>query len=142
VMDGKDHSNYQGFLSTGDQTDPLPLSKFYVFNVTNLPDVLAGTDLPIVQEVGPYIYKQVDDKVDVVFYDDGNEVSYKWYTHYHYLEELDGTPSAPETDVITTVNPAYLAVLAKANNRESALAVRTSPSSLVFGCLTFFSFCR
>lgn len=122
VVDSKEHDGYEGWLSNGQTKDPSLYSKFYAFNVTNLPEVLAG-ETPIVQEVGPYIYKQVDEKVDVVFYEEGNEVSYKWFTHYHYLPQLDGEDSAPETDLLTTVNPAYLAVLAQANGRESNLAV-------------------
>lgn len=51
---------------------------------------------------------------------DGNEVSYKTWDRYHFLPEKS---NGQESDLITTVNPAYLAVLAQVGNRESALSV-------------------
>jgi hypothetical protein len=92
---------------------------FYLFNITNLNDVLWGRSRPVLQEVGPYVYTVIASKYDVRFgvADGSPYVSYKVYTRL----EFDKTWSMglEESDQITTVNLPYKQVLVKL--KESGL---------------------
>lgn len=48
-----------------------PLLKVHVFNYTNIEDFLSGRDSKIkLQDVGPYVYKQFGQRVNLEFYED------------------------------------------------------------------------
>lgn len=67
--------------------------KVYFFNVTNSKAVINGA-LPVVNEVGPYIYKQYREKDLVGFSADKTVVSYRQYQFFHFDREA----SAPLSD--------------------------------------------
>lgn len=57
---------------------PIPLTvKFYLFNVTNSEQVLAGLERPIFQEVGPFMYKQWRRREIVDFEDYNRRLRYR-----------------------------------------------------------------
>lgn len=58
VIEGTDDSGYDGWRTNGDAADPVQTASFFIFNVTNLNDVLTGAT-PIIKEVGPYTYLAV-----------------------------------------------------------------------------------
>lgn len=52
-----------------------PIIKVYVFNYTNIQDFLSGTNKKIkVQEVGPYVYEELMQKVNIQF--NGDRITY------------------------------------------------------------------
>lgn len=65
----------------------------YLFNVTNPNDVLKGA-LPIVSEVGPYVYRQYRDKIVTNISPDQTIVSFKNIQKYVF----DTAASAPFTE--------------------------------------------
>ncbi|OAF72113.1 hypothetical protein A3Q56_00108 [Intoshia linei] len=79
-------------------TTPVYFS-FSFYNVTNVPEIFGGAK-PIVNEVGPYVYRKQKEKVDVVFTDRGT-VRFKEKTVYTFQKEMS---IGPETDVITTID--------------------------------------
>lgn len=88
---------YERFLAL-----PQPLLfKVYIFNITNPQKVQEG-ELPIVKEVGPYVYKQFRKKTVKEFSDDGTSVTYTQQQFY----EFDGKASQPlvESDRIVALN--------------------------------------
>lgn len=73
---------------------PQPLHfKVYLFNVTNSEDVLKGA-MPIVNEVGPYIYRQFRDKIVSNISPDESTVSFKTIQKFVF----DSEASAPRTE--------------------------------------------
>ncbi|XP_023174134.1 sensory neuron membrane protein 2 isoform X2 [Drosophila hydei] len=81
---------------------PQPLNfKVYIFNVTN-PDMIQHGAIPIVEEIGPYVYKQYRHKKVKHFSRDGSKITYVQKVHFDFDEDA----SAPYTqsDRIVALN--------------------------------------
>lgn len=81
---------------------PQPIHfKVYLFNVTN-PDGVSNGEIPIVNEVGPYIYRQYREKELTGFSKDKSVVSFRQYQFFHF----DAASSAPlsDTEPLTLLN--------------------------------------
>ena len=78
---------------------------FYMFNITNVEEVLLG-EKPILSQCGPYSYKKYPLKMEASFSDNNVEVTYL----YRYVYELDyeNTEGDPFEDQITMINPFYM----------------------------------
>ncbi|CAD5205946.1 unnamed protein product [Bursaphelenchus okinawaensis] len=61
---------------------------FYFFNIMNPIDVEYFGATPVVQEVGPFVVKNVNIKDNLTFSEDGNKVKYHNYRTFIYDEEL------------------------------------------------------
>ncbi|XP_059614472.1 sensory neuron membrane protein 2 [Phlebotomus argentipes] len=71
---------------------PQPLHfKVYIFNVTNPEEVMNNGALPVVQEVGPYYYRQYRRKHDVVLSGDDRNITFVQESEFQY----DHRRSAP-----------------------------------------------
>lgn len=82
---------------------PQPLHfKVYLFNVTNAKDVLKGA-LPVVNEIGPFVYRQYRDKIVTNISPDKTIVSFKTIQKFVF----DAEASAPwtENDDVVLLNP-------------------------------------
>lgn len=108
--------DYLAWKSDGDEGDPTFYRNFYLFNITNLQEVYSGAS-PIVQEVGPYKFRRIREKIDIVFSSNEEEVSFKYYEHYHFLESESGGRTL--NDSISNVNLAFLGVIARAGNANN-----------------------
>ncbi|KAL9905933.1 sensory neuron membrane protein 2 isoform 3-T3 [Glossina fuscipes fuscipes] len=96
---------------------PQPLSfKVYVFNVTNSHKIQLGA-IPIVKEIGPYIYKQFRTKRVQHFSRDGSKITYVQDQLYIFDEQA----SAPlrESDNIVVLNMHMNSVLEISENDPS-----------------------
>ncbi|XP_005103573.2 scavenger receptor class B member 1 [Aplysia californica] len=83
------------------QNVPIPVyMQFYVFNVTNVEEVLAG-EKPYLTQWGPYTYRERREKFNIVWNPNGT-VTYKQNRTFHFIPEMS---KGSETDMITTVNP-------------------------------------
>ncbi|XP_030305890.1 lysosome membrane protein 2 isoform X2 [Calypte anna] len=90
--------------------DPPPpvYMQFYFFNVTNPLEVLQG-DTPLVEEIGPYTYREYRPRVHVQFLDNGTRVSA--LNPKTYVFEPQMSVGDPKVDLIRTVNiPAVAAM--------------------------------
>ncbi|XP_017053105.1 sensory neuron membrane protein 2 isoform X1 [Drosophila ficusphila] len=95
IADGSEQ--YKRFVNL-----PQPLNfKVYIFNVTN-PDRIQQGAIPIVEEIGPYVYKQFRQKKVKHFSRDGSKISYVQNVHF----DFDADASAPYTqdDRIVALN--------------------------------------
>ncbi|XP_068142736.1 LOW QUALITY PROTEIN: sensory neuron membrane protein 2 [Drosophila tropicalis] len=95
IADGSDQ--YKRFVNL-----PQPLNfKVYIFNVTN-PDMIQQGAIPIVEEIGPYVYKQYRQKKVKHFSRDGSKITYVQNVHF----DFDSEASAPFTqnDRIVALN--------------------------------------
>lgn len=73
---------------------PQPLDfKVYLFNVTNPNGVLKGA-IPVVNEVGPYVYRQYRDKIVTDISPDKSIISFKTIQKFVFDREA----SAPRTE--------------------------------------------
>ncbi|MCY3415128.1 MAG: hypothetical protein INQ03_25980 [Candidatus Heimdallarchaeota archaeon] len=116
VVNPDDAESYANWLTSEDADDAPLYKKYYLWDLTN-PDAFLAGSKPIMEEKGPYVYRQYDRKIDVSFDDD--EVTYKTYTYYIFDEDLSCS-TCSIGDEITNVNPQYLGVLAQAGS-EAAL---------------------
>uniref|UniRef100_A0A8D0GM20 Scavenger receptor class B member 2 n=1 Tax=Sphenodon punctatus TaxID=8508 RepID=A0A8D0GM20_SPHPU len=83
--------------------DPSPpiYMQFYFFNLTNPLEVLTGAT-PMVDEIGPYTYRENRPKVDVHILDNGTRVSALNPKSYVFVREQ--SVGDAEVDLIRTVN--------------------------------------
>ncbi|CAB0029481.1 unnamed protein product [Trichogramma brassicae] len=63
------------------------LTKVYIFNVTNAENFLNFQEKPKLQEVGPFIYKEDMEKVNIVFHDNGT-VTYQHKKILQFMPEM------------------------------------------------------
>ncbi|XP_017792613.1 PREDICTED: scavenger receptor class B member 1 [Habropoda laboriosa] len=63
------------------------LTKVYIFNVTNTENFLQYNEKPKLQEVGPFVYREDMEKVNIVFHNNGT-VSYQHKKILNFVPEL------------------------------------------------------
>ncbi|KAG7208444.1 hypothetical protein KM043_014671 [Ampulex compressa] len=63
------------------------LTKVYIFNVTNTDSFLQFNEKPKLQEVGPFVYREDMEKVNIVFHNNGT-VSYQHKKILNFVPEL------------------------------------------------------
>ncbi|KAF6372432.1 scavenger receptor class B member 2 [Rhinolophus ferrumequinum] len=88
---------------------PLPVyTQFYFFNVTNPEEILRG-EIPRLEEVGPYTYREIRNKGDIQFGDNGTTISAVSNKAYVFVRNQSVGDS--KIDLIRTVNiPAVTAM--------------------------------
>ncbi|ESO03442.1 hypothetical protein HELRODRAFT_192040 [Helobdella robusta] len=85
---------------------PVPVyMSFYFFNVTNYEEFSRGAK-PVVQQVGPYAYREIRNKVNIVYSSNNESLSYKEQKFYTFLP----TNILNESDVIYTLNIPVLVI--------------------------------
>uniref|UniRef100_A0A2R8PIA3 Nucleoporin 54 n=1 Tax=Callithrix jacchus TaxID=9483 RepID=A0A2R8PIA3_CALJA len=88
---------------------PLPVyTQFYFFNVTNPEEILRG-ETPRVEEVGPYTYRELRNKANIQFGDNGTTISA--VSNKAYVFERDQSVGDPKVDLIRTLNIPVLTVI-------------------------------
>ncbi|KAH0949613.1 hypothetical protein HN011_006049, partial [Eciton burchellii] len=65
----------------------LRLTKVYIFNVTNTEAFLQFNEKPKLQEVGPFVYREDMEKVNIVFHNNGT-VSYQHKKILNFIPEM------------------------------------------------------
>ncbi|XP_017756688.1 PREDICTED: scavenger receptor class B member 1 [Eufriesea mexicana] len=63
------------------------LTKVYIFNVTNAENFLQYNEKPKLQEVGPFVYREDMEKVNIVFHNNGT-VSYQHKKILNFVPEM------------------------------------------------------
>eukprot|EP00735_Rhodelphis_limneticus_P009913 TRINITY_DN2890_c4_g1::TRINITY_DN2890_c4_g1_i1::g.5838::m.5838 TRINITY_DN2890_c4_g1::TRINITY_DN2890_c4_g1_i1::g.5838 ORF type:complete len:523 (-),score=117.40,sp/O18824/SCRB1_BOVIN/24.24/6e-35,CD36/PF01130.16/5.3e-74,Neurensin/PF14927.1/0.062,Neurensin/PF14927.1/7e+03 TRINITY_DN2890_c4_g1_i1:73-1641(-) len=138
IVDGFDDDDYDVWVKNhGDKDQHADeYMNFYFWNITNLDDILQGRDIPRLEELGPYRYRQYLDKFDVEFTEKNAFVSYKMFQRWHFLPELsvtkDGRQLNDVTDMITTVNCAYSGAVALLQNEAFLNGLRVTHLSALF----------
>uniref|UniRef100_A0A8D2CSN9 Scavenger receptor class B member 2 n=1 Tax=Sciurus vulgaris TaxID=55149 RepID=A0A8D2CSN9_SCIVU len=88
---------------------PLPVyTQFYFFNVTNPEEILRG-ETPRLEEVGPYTYRELRNKANVQFGDNGTTISA--VSNKAYVFERNQSVGDPKVDLIRTLNIPVLTVI-------------------------------
>ncbi|KAI4470885.1 scavenger receptor class b type-1 sr-b1 [Holotrichia oblita] len=93
-------------------TLPFPLQfKIYAFNVVNPDEILKGA-VPIVEEVGPFVYNQRRQKEDIEYDEETDSYKYTQRQLFEFDEELS---AFSDDTIITVLNmPLQLSILALA----------------------------
>ncbi|EGZ27437.1 hypothetical protein PHYSODRAFT_553992 [Phytophthora sojae] len=93
----------------------------HLFNASNAEAYLAGEASKLqLDEVGPYVFRRREFKIDINFLDDGARVSYKSYT-YHTFEASLSCDGCSDADKFTSFDVGYLNVIAQAGGEEAFL---------------------
>jgi len=80
---------------------PIPVfTKFYFFDMINPSDLFHSHEKPILEERGPYTFREVEKKVNLTWHENGT-ISYKRVKHWFFERELS---VGPLTDSVTTIN--------------------------------------
>ncbi|MFX0180497.1 MAG: hypothetical protein ACFE78_09910 [Candidatus Hodarchaeota archaeon] len=118
---GPNDPGYDEWISN-DYSDAIPeYRKFYMWNLSNPAQFLMGKK-PILEEIGPYVFREYTTKYDVSYSAKLDEVTYKQYPTYRFQPDMSA-PSCSLDDKIVNVNPAYLGVLELAENEENLIKV-------------------
>lgn len=81
---------------------PVPMyTSIYLFNITNLADVQRGQK-PILRQIGPFVYREVHQKVNVVHNSLNDTVTYEQKRTYQFIAEKS---NGSLTDPVTILNP-------------------------------------
>ncbi|XP_026091152.1 lysosome membrane protein 2-like [Carassius auratus] len=92
------------------QTPPPPVHmQFYFFNLTNPAEVLEG-DKPLVQQIGPYTYREHRPKEEVKFLDNGTRVAAVNPKTYVFEPNMS---RGSEDDIVRTVDIPVVTVMEK-----------------------------
>ncbi|XP_048877098.1 scavenger receptor class B member 1 isoform X1 [Brienomyrus brachyistius] len=79
---------------------PVPFfMSIYFFNILN-PDEILNGEKPVVEERGPYVYREYRQKDNITFHAN-KTVSYREYRQYHFLRNMS---VGNESDVVTIPN--------------------------------------
>lgn len=98
---------------------PIPIYvKFYFFNVTNPSAIVAGTSEPILQELGPYTFLEVREKINVTWNHEDGLVSYQQLARYHPIPEMS---VGSLNDSIFHLNVPLASMLSRAKRKDDDL---------------------
>mmetsp|Transcript_25909 Transcript_25909/g.36106 ORF Transcript_25909/g.36106 Transcript_25909/m.36106 type:complete len:736 (+) Transcript_25909:70-2277(+) len=100
--------------------------KYYMWNVTNCGDVASTGAIPVVKEIGPYVYREFKTRFNVTFSDGNNLVTYNEMSLYEYEESMS-CESCHETNIIVGLWPTYITLVKEAGSAQNAAAVLMSP---------------
>lgn len=81
--------------------------KIYLFNITNAEEYMAGTEKMNIEEIGPYVYKELMTHDDVIF-NDNNTLSSRPRHPLEWQEHLSG--GRRENDTVVMLNIALLSI--------------------------------
>lgn len=108
---------------------PTPLYlDVYFFNWTNPEELQNHSTKPIFEEVGPYRFREIPQKINLTFHDSNSTVSYKKQSRYIFIPEQS---RGKLTDMITSVNVVALAASNQARS-FNILKVKGVELSLAF----------
>ncbi|XP_035216630.1 protein croquemort-like isoform X1 [Stegodyphus dumicola] len=97
---------------------PVPIYiHFYFFNITNPQEIWDLTSKPVLEEVGPYTFREAREKVNITWNNNGT-VSYKQIKRWYY--QPDRT-NGSLYDVITTLNVPMVAAATKGKEMNEDL---------------------
>ncbi|KAG3098350.1 hypothetical protein PI124_g15366 [Phytophthora idaei] len=106
----------------GDCDDCSPyFVSVYMLNATNAEDYLATNSKLQVREMGPYVYRRREIKLDVTLSDNASTVTYKTYT-YHTYDADKSCDGCSDLDEIVSFDTGYFSVIAATGGEFNLLA--------------------
>ncbi|XP_014485901.1 PREDICTED: protein croquemort-like [Dinoponera quadriceps] len=112
------------------QETPIPMYlKFYMFNWTNPDEFIASNVKPNFVEMGPYVFREIDYKVNQTWNDNGT-VTFQRKKVWFFEESLSG---GSLSDKITNLNPIAATVAFSARNKTRFLRELTEQLMVTLG---------
>ncbi|GAB5030246.1 lysosome membrane protein 2 [Nannochloropsis oceanica] len=106
VLKGPKGKAFSTFVESGDNIGVEIFYALRYLNLTNPTEVLAGTAKARLEEVGPFVYRQYRNKLNVTFAEDGETVSFILKKTYMFDEAANADTGLVDTQaMITTVHP-------------------------------------
>lgn len=135
VIDGTSDPDYQDWTTSEDADDAPLFKSYYFWNLTNPDEYLAG-ERPLFEELGPYVYRQYDRKLNISFAN--GEVTYRTYTYYVFMANMS---TGNAGDKIVNINPQYLGVIENAGSEYNLMVGFVGPTitQVVDGLTTDFA---
>ena len=135
VIDGPSDLDYQDWLTSEDADDAPLFKSYYFWNLTNPDEYMTGAT-PQFEELGPYVYRQFDRKLNVTF--ENGEVTYRTFTYYVFMANMS---SGDVGDKIVNINPQYLGVIGNAGSEYNLMVSFVGPTmtQVVDGLTTDFA---
>ncbi|GMF41291.1 unnamed protein product [Phytophthora fragariaefolia] len=93
----------------------------YMLNATNAEDYLSTNTKLQVQEMGPYVYRRREIKLDVSLSDDASTVTYKSYTYHTFVADMS-CDGCSDSDEIVSFDTGYFSVIAGTGGEYNLLA--------------------
>ncbi|XP_024868654.1 scavenger receptor class B member 1 [Temnothorax curvispinosus] len=103
----------------------VPRMQVYIYNVTNADEFLNNGEKPALQELGPYVYEQHWEKVDIKFNDNGT-VTYKVKKTFVFNSSLS---TGSEDDLVVVPNVPMLS--ATSQSKHAARFLRLAMASIM-----------
>ncbi|XP_026673860.1 scavenger receptor class B member 1-like isoform X2 [Ceratina calcarata] len=82
--------------------------KVYIFNITNSEQFLRGEEKLKVQEIGPYVYKEILQNENITWHEENKTISYMPRRTVVYVPEMSN--GNPDTDVVQVPNIPMLGI--------------------------------
>eukprot|EP01104_Vermistella_antarctica_P017998 TRINITY_DN6538_c0_g1_i1.p1 TRINITY_DN6538_c0_g1~~TRINITY_DN6538_c0_g1_i1.p1 ORF type:complete len:578 (+),score=110.87 TRINITY_DN6538_c0_g1_i1:159-1892(+) len=111
ILTSDQSEGYDAWVNNTKDGDAATYMSFWMFNLTNQEEFEQG-EKPVLDELGPYVYREWNVYYNVTFLENGTKVEYKTYKYFTYDAELSADGIDPLTDVVTTINVPFQAVLA------------------------------
>eukprot|EP00854_Cymbomonas_tetramitiformis_P004325 gene4325-5319_t len=108
VLITSEDSTYFDTWAHGSKKTPTYM-KYYIFNVTNSEDVLKG-DLPILEERGPYAYREHKNKNEFQTIETSEDLLLKYIPQTYYVWDEEASGDVSEDDVFTAPSCAFWAI--------------------------------
>ncbi|XP_077301238.1 scavenger receptor class B member 1-like [Arctopsyche grandis] len=102
-----------------------PMMKIYVYNVTNADEFLNNGSKPVLDELGPYVYRETWEKVNIKFNENGT-LSFNQRKTYVFD---DASSSGSEDDVVVVPNIPMLS--ATSQSKHAARFLRLAMASIM-----------
>ena len=109
--------------------------EYYLWNITNAPAWLAGTEAPAYDEIGPYAFKTSEVRYNLTYDPQWESVEYAFH-QYAAFDPEHSCSGCSLNDTLTSVNRAYLQFIAAGQgspagmDSETAVMSTLLPSSL------------
>eukprot|EP01064_Diplonema_japonicum_P038384 TRINITY_DN927_c1_g1_i1.p1 TRINITY_DN927_c1_g1~~TRINITY_DN927_c1_g1_i1.p1 ORF type:complete len:1209 (+),score=292.25 TRINITY_DN927_c1_g1_i1:54-3629(+) len=87
TLDTNDAEQMFKFGTTKRNDTAIMYRDYYAFNITNVFEVMAGTEHPKLEEVGPFVYEYHTESVNITVLNNGTKVSYVDVTSYKFIPE-------------------------------------------------------
>lgn len=114
AQDQADNSDEYVAWSDPTSDDAVPIwYKVYVWNTTNPTEVLKG-EKPILQEIGPYVYRDMKAYFNITFGTDEqlrNTMTYRIYEYFLFQRDQTDAALDPDKDFVYSPNMAYQALI-------------------------------
>eukprot|EP00386_Alphamonas_edax_P008062 GDKI01026563.1.p1 GENE.GDKI01026563.1~~GDKI01026563.1.p1 ORF type:complete len:531 (-),score=143.65 GDKI01026563.1:23-1555(-) len=88
-------------------------ASFYLFNIKNPKDVQQGEQIEV-EEVGPFVYRMVEEKTGAYGLNNNKQIAYDKLTTYHFVPEK--SVGDPKDFTVTVINIPLISLLFKARH--------------------------